>query len=59
MKYKIRHPFVVKLSDKVIHHAGEVIELTDEQAELHRLKIEPADEPKAAPKPKVEKADAK
>ena len=55
MKYVVRDQFVIKMGREV-YEGGDVIELTDEEAENHAHQIELAD-PKAAAK--AAKAEAK
>lgn len=57
MKYVVRDDFTVKLG-KDIYHGGDVVDLTDEQAQDHILKIELAD-PKAQAKAAKAEAEAK
>jgi hypothetical protein len=47
--YKVRDHFAVHLADGEVYEAGELVELTDTQADAHAVQIEPA-EPAEAPK---------
>ncbi len=40
MKYLVRDGFVVRLSEKIIHEAGAIIELTAEEFAQHAHKLE-------------------
>lgn len=51
-KYKVRDSFVVQIG-KDIHRAGDVVELTDDQADAFCLRIEEVAPVKAEPKPKA------
>ena len=56
MKYLVRDQFVIK-QGREFFHGGDVIELSDEEAQNWLHAIEPAEKP-AAPAPKKAKAAA-
>lgn len=55
MKYKVRDHYVVKVG-RDFYKGGEVVELTNEQAEAYANIIEPAEVEKPARKPKAVEA---
>lgn len=56
MQYKVREHFFVHL-DGQSYGPGDLLDLTDEQAERHAAQIEPAEAPKPARKAKANDAD--
>lgn len=52
-KFKVREQFAVIIG-KDVYRAGDIVELTDEQVELHALKIEEVAQVKASPKVEAE-----
>lgn len=59
MRYRIRDGFSVVVDERTVCIGGEVVELDDEQAELHAHKLEPVEQAAAPAKSdKPAKADA-
>lgn len=59
MRYRIRDGFSVVVDERTVRTGGEMVELDDEQAELHAHKLEPLEQAAAPAKSeKSAKADA-